>query len=118
MDNPPDKFWYKCPECHKMLMRIEVKNHMKENHVIWGPIKSNIPVGIKGFDCKFHPLNLEAFKLYTKEHYRKEEQRFNCKYCKKRFSTNSELNKHNTSVHKKKEKDISLEEFGIKQKLK
>ena len=39
MDNPPDKFRYKCPECHKMLKRIEVKIHMKENHDLISPKK-------------------------------------------------------------------------------
>ena len=116
MDNPPDKFRYKCPECHKMLKRIEVKIHMKENHDLRSPKKSNITIGIKCFDCKFRAPNLEAFKLHTNDHYRKEEQGFDCKCCKKWFFTNYELNKHNKRVHEKKEEDISLEELEIKQK--
>lgn len=117
MDNPPDKFRYKCPECHKMLKRIEFKIHMKENHDLISPKKIKYYNRKKCFDCKFRAPNLEAFKLHTNDHYRKEEQGFDCKCCKKWFFTYYELNKHNKSVHEKKEEDISLEELGIKQKI-
>ena len=116
MDNPLDKFKYKCPECSLMVKRIDVKNHMKENHGLGASLKSKSPVGVKCFNCKFHAPNLDAVKLHIKNHHKKNKQKFICKYCDNKFLNTFELSKHIKIIHEQKEKNISLEEFGITQK--
>ena len=79
MDNPLDKFKYKCPECSLMVKRIDVKNHLKENHGLGVSLISKSPVSKKCFDCKFHAPNLDAFNLHIKNHRKKDKQNFICK---------------------------------------